>query len=336
MSAGFFGYHALLFAALAQAPAPEANRLNYTWPLLIVLLSAPLLGLRLTLRHLLGVGTGLLGSLLLLAQRTNFAAAALLGYLCAVGAAVTWALYSVLAQRMRAVPTRAVIGYCAANAILAAAAHILFETTVVPDWQAGLAVVALGVGPVARMPRPPVVFCTWCESVGCLRSNALAGADLPASNRHASLQTAKHRPSGVCPVHQHAATVARIVFAPGQVEVAELVERAGNNGPWYFQFGGQPAHGVGPLFEVGDQEDAEVAQRQTWSVFPDYGQDGPPEIFGIEVQGGHAFWLCGHRAAFNMPPRLRNNRRGVQPTCRGGRYWKRTPGKGAASRCRRL
>jgi drug/metabolite transporter (DMT)-like permease len=44
-------------------------------------------------------------------------------YLWAVGAAVTWALYSVLARCMRVVPTRAVIGYCAASTILAAVAH---------------------------------------------------------------------------------------------------------------------------------------------------------------------------------------------------------------------
>jgi len=47
---GLFGYHALFFAAMAHAPAAEANLLNYMWPLLIVLLSAPLLGLRLTFR----------------------------------------------------------------------------------------------------------------------------------------------------------------------------------------------------------------------------------------------------------------------------------------------
>jgi drug/metabolite transporter (DMT)-like permease len=85
---------------------------------------------------------------LLLGQGTNFKAEALLGYVCAVGAAVIWALYSVLARRMHVVPTKAVIGFCAASAILAAIAHVLFETTVIPEWQALLAVLALGVGPV--------------------------------------------------------------------------------------------------------------------------------------------------------------------------------------------
>ena len=144
---GLFGYHALFFAAMARAPAAEANLLNYTWPLLIVLLSAPLPGLRLTVRHLLGIVTGLSGSLLLLARGTNFTSGALTGYACAIGAALIWALYSVLARRMRAVPTEAVVGSCAASSILAAVAHFMFESTVIPDRQALLAVLALGLGP---------------------------------------------------------------------------------------------------------------------------------------------------------------------------------------------
>jgi len=46
---GLAGYHALHFAALALAPPVEANLLNYTWPVLIVLLSGPVLGLPLGL-----------------------------------------------------------------------------------------------------------------------------------------------------------------------------------------------------------------------------------------------------------------------------------------------
>jgi drug/metabolite transporter (DMT)-like permease len=85
---------------------------------------------------------------LLLAQGTNFTANAMLGYLFAIGASVTWALYSVLSRRMHAVPTKAVIGFCAASAILAALAHLLFETTIIPDARAFASVLALGLGPV--------------------------------------------------------------------------------------------------------------------------------------------------------------------------------------------
>jgi drug/metabolite transporter (DMT)-like permease len=145
---GLFGYHALFFAALAYAPAAEANLLNYIWPLLIVLLSAPVLRLRLSTRHLIGVATGFSGCLLLLAGGTNFSTGALFGYACAVGAASTWAVYSVVAGKLRTVPTRAVVGFCAGTAVLAMFAHAFFESTVIPGWRAAGSVLLLGIGPV--------------------------------------------------------------------------------------------------------------------------------------------------------------------------------------------
>jgi drug/metabolite transporter (DMT)-like permease len=145
---GLFGYHACYFAALATAPAAEANLINYTWPLLIVVFSAPILGLPLSRWHLLGVLTGLAGCLLLLARNADFSAGALFGYSCAFAAAIIWALYSVLSRRLASVPTGAVVGFCGASAILAAVAHFLFEPTVIPDAQALASVLLLGIGPV--------------------------------------------------------------------------------------------------------------------------------------------------------------------------------------------
>jgi drug/metabolite transporter (DMT)-like permease len=144
---GLFGYHALFFTALKWAPAAEANLLNYAWPFLIILLSAPILGLQLNKRHMVGVTIGLGGSLLLLARGTNFSVDAILGYMCAIGAAFTWALYSVLAGRFRTVPTQAVIGFCAGGAVLAAVTHAIFEVSVAPTAPAMLCVLLLGIGP---------------------------------------------------------------------------------------------------------------------------------------------------------------------------------------------
>ena len=145
---GLFGYHACYFAALATAPAAEANLINYAWPLLIVVFSAPILGLHLSRWHLLGVLTGLAGCLLLLARNADFSAGALFGYSCAFAAAIIWALYSVVSRRLASVPTGAVVGFCGASAILAAAAHFLFEPTVIPDAAALASVLLLGIGPV--------------------------------------------------------------------------------------------------------------------------------------------------------------------------------------------
>lgn len=145
---GLFGYHALYFAALAFAPAVEANLLNYLWPLLIVLFSAPILGLRLGWRHLAGVALGFAGCALLLGGGARFPADAWFGLGCAVGAAVVWALYSVLCKRLSSVPTEAVAGFCLAAAALAALAHLAFETTVLPEARQALAALLLGLGPV--------------------------------------------------------------------------------------------------------------------------------------------------------------------------------------------
>ncbi|MFY7959395.1 MAG: DMT family transporter, partial [Elsteraceae bacterium] len=144
---GLFGYHALFFTALRYAPAAEANLLNYAWPFLLVLLSVPILGLRLGVNHLLGVAIGLGGCALLLAGGTNFSLDAVFGYGCAIAAAFTWALYSVLSGRFKAVPTQAVIGFCAGGAALAGIAHLLFEATVVPSPTALVCVLLLGAGP---------------------------------------------------------------------------------------------------------------------------------------------------------------------------------------------
>jgi drug/metabolite transporter (DMT)-like permease len=145
---GLFGFHALYFAALAWAPAAEANLINYLWPLFIVLFAAFLPGMRLSRWHLAGVGCGLAGCALLLGGGAGLSAAALPGYLMALGSAVTWAVYSVLARLLAAVPTAAVAGFCGATAGLAGLCHLAVETTVMPGGGAWLAVLALGVGPV--------------------------------------------------------------------------------------------------------------------------------------------------------------------------------------------
>ncbi len=145
---GLFGYHFLIFYALKNAPPVEANLLNYLWPLLIVLFSALLPGERLTWRHVAGTGLGLAGTAVLLGGGLAFRPEHHAGYLAALLAAVTWSGYSVLNRRYAHVPSDAVGGFCLAGAVLAAACHAVFETTVWPvgavEW---LVLLALGLGP---------------------------------------------------------------------------------------------------------------------------------------------------------------------------------------------
>jgi len=147
-TAGLFGYHALYFAALSLAPPLEANLLNYLWPLLIVLLSGPLLGLPLGPRRLLGAGLGAAGCVAALGTGVAFPPGAAPGFACALLAALVWALYSVTARRFREVPTEALAGPCLATAALAGLAHLGFETSVLPGPGEAAVLLGLGLGPL--------------------------------------------------------------------------------------------------------------------------------------------------------------------------------------------
>ncbi len=148
--AGLFGYHLLYFIALKRAPAVEASLIAYLWPLLIVVFSALLPGVRLRWFHLAGALLGLGGAVLLvsdggrIALRAEFA----MGYLAALGCALTWSCYSVTNRRFGAVPSEIVGGQCGLVALLGWLCHFGLEETVAPGLWQSLAVIGLGLGPV--------------------------------------------------------------------------------------------------------------------------------------------------------------------------------------------
>jgi len=147
--AGLFGFHFFYFTALRLAPPVEANLINYLWPLLIVLFSAALPGARLTARHVLGAGCGLMGAALLIGGHgANFDPSFATGYAAALFSATIWAAYSVANRRYREVPSDAVAGFCAATALLAALGHCALEPTVAPHGWEWAALLAMGMGPV--------------------------------------------------------------------------------------------------------------------------------------------------------------------------------------------
>lgn len=156
----FFGFHALYFTALQNLPPVEALLIINLWPLLIVLFTGLLPRERLLPHHLIGVGCGLVGTMVLVLGRgeppADVPARSLAGYLAALACALIWSGYSVLNRRLVAdVPSSAVAGFCLATALLAFLAHLLLEATAWPRNWGWLAVVALGFGPVG------VAFFLW-------------------------------------------------------------------------------------------------------------------------------------------------------------------------------
>ncbi len=146
---GLFGYHAMYFVALRNAPVVEASLIAYLWPLLIVLFSALLPGQRLKGFHVIGALLGFSGAVLIVARDgLRFDPAFLPGYLAAMACALIWSSYSVLNRRFADVPTDAVGGFCGVTAIGALILHLSFEVTVVPQGIEWLAILGLGLGPV--------------------------------------------------------------------------------------------------------------------------------------------------------------------------------------------
>lgn len=148
---GLFGYHALYFTALGNAPAVEASLIAYLWPLFLVLFSALLPGEGLRWWHIAGTAAGLGGAALLVTSggTMSFRAEYALGYGAALACALTWSSYSVLSRRFGQVPTDVVGGYCGATALLGLLFHLLLEQTRWPaDGVGWAAIAALGLGPV--------------------------------------------------------------------------------------------------------------------------------------------------------------------------------------------
>ncbi|WP_353336124.1 aromatic amino acid exporter YddG [Pseudooceanicola nitratireducens] len=153
---GLFGYHALYFAALRNAPPAQAGLIAYLWPLLIVLFSGLLPGETLRAGHLIGALAGFFGAALIIGGVSGLSADHLTGYALALACALTWSGYSVLSRRFGAVPTSAVTIFCLLTAALSALLHLALEDTVAPNGTIGwLSILALGLGPVG------LAFYTW-------------------------------------------------------------------------------------------------------------------------------------------------------------------------------
>ncbi len=90
-----FLYYVVLFKAYAVLPGQIAMSLNYGWPLVLTLLSAPILGQKLSKRQLLAVVISFIGAIIIATKGefTSLGDVSTLGVVLAVGSTLIWALY---------------------------------------------------------------------------------------------------------------------------------------------------------------------------------------------------------------------------------------------------
>ncbi len=146
---GLFLYHFLLFVALREAPAVEANLVNYLWPLLIVVL-APLFlpGLHLKKAHVVAALAGFAGAAIAILGGGTASGTWSWGYLLAALSAFIWASYSLWTRRVDPFPTAAIGLFGLVSGVLSLLCHLALEPRVdlaSRDW---LLVVVMGLGPL--------------------------------------------------------------------------------------------------------------------------------------------------------------------------------------------
>lgn len=90
-----FLYYVILFKAYAILPGQIAMSLNYGWPLVLTLLSVPILGQHLSKSQLLAVAISFVGAVIIATRGefTSFGDVSRLGVLLAGGSTLIWATY---------------------------------------------------------------------------------------------------------------------------------------------------------------------------------------------------------------------------------------------------
>jgi drug/metabolite transporter (DMT)-like permease len=88
-------YYLVLFRAYSLLPAQIAQPLNYTWPIMLVLLSIPLLKQKIRFKSILAIVTSYLGVVIILTRGdvSTFAFLNVAGILLALGSTVIWSLF---------------------------------------------------------------------------------------------------------------------------------------------------------------------------------------------------------------------------------------------------
>ncbi len=110
-----FLYYIILFKAYAILPGQIAMSLNYGWPLVLTLLSAPILRQRLSRSQLLAVCVSFVGAVVIASQGklTGFGDVSRLGLLLAGGSTVIWATYWLLNAKDNQDPVvKLLLGFC--------------------------------------------------------------------------------------------------------------------------------------------------------------------------------------------------------------------------------
>jgi drug/metabolite transporter (DMT)-like permease len=134
-------------AALHRIPAAQANLISYLWPVMIVGFGAAIGLFRLRLRHIIGLGLGFSGAVILIWDGRISMSVSGIGLALLNGAC--WAAYCIFRLAWKQPAGNVLARGCAISAVLCAVLHVFLEPTVIPSLGASAATAGAGVLPLA-------------------------------------------------------------------------------------------------------------------------------------------------------------------------------------------
>jgi len=141
-----FLYYIVLFRAYSLLPAQEAQPLNYTWPIALVLLSIPLLKQKISLNNIVAVIISFLG-VLVIGTRGNLFSLKFhdpVGVFLAVGSSLIWSIFWIYNVKDTKDPVIKLFLNFAFGFIFTLIATILFSNLMIPQMKGLLGIIYVG------------------------------------------------------------------------------------------------------------------------------------------------------------------------------------------------
>ncbi len=161
-------YYLVLFKAYSLIPAQEALALNYTWPVVLVLLSVPLLGQRIGLGSVAAILVSFFGVVLIATRGdlSNLGVSHPLGASLALGSSLIWALFWIFNLRDRRDPVLKLFLSFGFGSLFILATVLLGEGIRIPAWPGLLGGVYSGLFEMG------LTFLLWLKALELARTTA--------------------------------------------------------------------------------------------------------------------------------------------------------------------
>ena len=163
-----FLYYVVLFKAYSLLPAQQAQTINFTWPIMLVLLSIPLLKQKITLKSIVAVFVSFAGVFVISTQGKifGFRFSSPAGVLLALGSTVIWALFWIYNLRDRRDETAKLFVSFAFGTVFVFITFLFFGRLEVPNFKGVIGGVYVGLFEMG------ITFMVWLKALRLSRTTA--------------------------------------------------------------------------------------------------------------------------------------------------------------------